>query len=337
MKRLLTVVITTALLCMLPLPVAMASDEPLVVYSGRSDVFVRPVMARFTERTGIEVVVHAGSATELVNKLRLEGERTDADLFLSNDAGTLQVGANHDLFSELPGSLLSAIPANYRGEAGHWTGLSGRARVLVVNTEAEDLPPLDSVFDLSNEALRGRLAVTNSANESFIAGMTVYMEAAGEDTTRAWLEGVKRNVEGNVYAKHGQIVSDVAAGRRDVGLVNHYYIARHLEQSPDAPIQMVVPDQGEEQIGVAWNVTGVGVSRHTDQRDAALKLVEFLVSEEGQQLFAEANNEYPVRPGVAAAEGLPAVEDMRVADMPLSILGPHRERAVDLLEAVGMP
>jgi len=335
--KMLASVLVTLLFWALLLPVAQADSDPLVVYSGRSDVFVRPAMARFTEKTGIEVVVHTGSATELVNKLRLEGRRTDADLFLSNDAGSLQLGASHDLFLTLPEALLGDIPDNYRDEGGQWVGLSARARVLVVNTQAEDLPEIDSVFDLAREELNGRIAITNSANESFVAGVTVYLEAAGDEATRAWLEGLRRNAGGSTYARHRQVVNDVAAGRRAVGLVNHYYVSRHLDDAPDAPLRMIVPDQGEGQIGVAWNVSGVGVSRHSSRPEAALKLVEFLVSEEGQAIFAGVNREYPVRSGVSLAEGLPAAGEMRVADVPMSLLGPNRGRAVDLIEAVGMP
>ena len=336
MKYLATALMMTVLWTLAP-SAAIAGDEPLVVYSGRSDALVRPAMARFTEKTGIEVVVHAGSATELVNKLRLEGARTDADLFLSNDAGSLQLGARHDLFMRLPAALLANIPDNYHDESGHWTGLSARARVLVINTQAENLAEIDSVFDLAREDLHGRIAVTNSANESFVAGVTVYLEAAGEESTRAWLQGVRRNAGGSAYARHRQVVNDVAAGRRDVGLVNHYYVARHLDQAPDAPLRMIVPDQGEDQIGVAWNVSGVAISRHSRRSEAALRLVEFLVSEQGQEIFAGVNREYPVRPGVAEAEGLPPADDMRVADVPMSLLGPRRTRALDLIEAVGMP
>ncbi len=336
MKIFASVLLTLLLWSLLP-PVAQAESDPLVVYSGRSDVFVRPVMSRFTEKTGIEVVVHAGSATELVNKLRLEGRRTDADLFLSNDAGTLQLGASHDLFLTLPEALLGDIPENYRDAAGQWVGLSARARVLVVNTRAEGLSEIDSVFDLAREEMDGRIAITNSANESFIAGVTVYLEAAGEEATRAWLEGLRRNAGGSAYARHRQVVNDVAAGRRAVGLVNHYYVIRHLDDTPDAPLKMIVPDQEEGQIGVAWNVSGVGVARHSSQPEAAFKLVEFLVSEEGQAIFAGANREYPVRPGVTLTEGLPPAGEMRVADVPMSLLGPNRGRAVDLIEAAGMP
>ena len=330
-------VLAGLLLVMAAGPVLASASDGLVIYSGRSDALVKPVLEKFTERTGIPVTVHSGSSTELLNKLRLEGARTQADLYMSNDAGSLQLGAGAGVFSALPAELLAETPANYRGPDNTWVGLSARARVLVVNTDSPLASQVSSVFELAGEALEGRVAITNSANESFIAGVTVYMEAAGEEVTRDWLRGLRRNAAGNVYARHRSIVSDVAAGRREVGLVNHYYVARHLADNPDAPIRMVIPDQGEGETGVAWNVAGVAIARHSDKQEAALKLVEFLLSRQGQAVFAATNNEYPTRPGVPVAEGLPATESLRVADVPMSVLGPRRSATLDMIEAAGMP
>lgn len=316
---------------------SFAAAADLVVYSGRSDTFVKPVIEAFTKETGIDVTLHAGSATELLNKLRLEGERTPADLFISNDAGTLQVGADMDLFQPLPEAIADSVPAQFRGPENEWLGLSARARVLVVNRDSGLAKELDSVFDLADPKLRERLAVTHSANESFIAGVTVYMEAAGEAKTRDWLEGVKANAGSSVFNKHSAIVDAVARGRKDVGLVNHYYIFRHLDKNPDAPVEMIMPDQGPDGMGVAWNVAGVAIPRHARQPEAAQRLVEFLASEKGQRMFAEVNREYPTRSGVPAAKELPPADDYKVAEVPMAQLGRKRDATLDLIEAVGMP
>lgn len=313
------------------------SAADLIVYSGRSDNFVKPVIEAFTKETGIEVTLHAGSATELLNKLRLEGERTPADVFISNDAGTLQVGADMDLFQSLPAEIAADIPEQFRGPDNEWLGLSARARVLVVNRDSDLAGEVDSVFDLADPKLRGRIAVTHSGNESYIAGVTVYMEAAGEDQTREWLEGVKANSDSGVFNKHSAIVDAVARGRKDVGLVNHYYIFRHLDKQPDAPIEMVMPDQGPDGMGVAWNVAGVAIPQHAKQPEAARKLVGFLASKQGQQMFAEVNREYPTRPDVPAAEQLPAAQNYKVAEVPMAQLGRERASTLDLIESVGMP
>ncbi|MCF6212318.1 MAG: extracellular solute-binding protein [Gammaproteobacteria bacterium] len=333
-KRTLTfLLLGTLLFSALP----AAASEALVIYSGRSDKLVKPVIKAFTEQTGIPVILHAGKSTALLNKLKLEGAATSADLYLSNDAGNLQKGSDLGLFRPVSATLAAAIDRNYRASDNSWIGLSARARVLVVNTQGEWANKLNSIFDLADPALKGKLAITNSSNGSYIAGVTVYMLAAGEEKTRQWLEGIKVNTEGKVFNKHSKIVKAVARGKKQVGLVNHYYIYRHLANDPDAPIRIVLPDQGSKDIGVAWNVAGIAISKHSKQRTQAEKLVAFLVSEVGQKMFAEINMEYPVRDGIPAAKQVPPAGSYKVADVPMAELGRQRDATLDLIEAVGMP
>lgn len=311
------------------------SAESLVVFSGRSDKFVKPVLEAFTKDTGIEVTLHAGKSTALLNKLRVEGERTEADIFFSNDAGTLQKGSELELFSTIPDSNLSVIPKNFRAQDNTWVGLSARARVLVANTNNEAAKNVKSVFDLANSKFNKRLAITNSTNESFIAGVTVYMLASDKTKVSQWLQGMKSNVNGKVFNKHSKIVKAVASGKKDIGLVNHYYIYRHLAKHPDAPITIILPDQNS--IGVAWNVAGAAVSKYSKKQKLALQLIDFLVSQKGQQQFAEVNREYPTRKGVPASSEVPALDSFKVADVPMYKLGTERNATIDLLESIGMP
>ncbi len=340
MKRLLrlsVLIIAVAAALVMAQERTVAPVEALVIYTGRSDQFVRPLAEKFTAQSGIPVTLHSGSATELLNKLRVEGARTSADLYLSNDAGTLQIGEDEGLFAQLPLLLTQTVPANYRGRDNTWVGLSARARVLVVNTNAEGVDSLDSVFDLVDPEWAGKLGVTTSANESFVAGLSVYQALAGDERAEQWLRGLRERSGGEVYAKHGAIVADVAAGRRAVGLVNHYYIFRHLNQHPDAPIRVVVPDQGDDQMGVAWNVAGIAVSKHARNKEAAEAFVAFVLSDEGQRMFADANAEYPTRTDVAADERLPDPAALKVADLPLAELAERRDAAIGLIDKVGMP
>ena len=321
---------------MMAMPVVQASDDELVVYSGRSDKFVKPVIKEFTKETGIKVVLHSAKSTALLNKLKAEGERTQADLYLSNDAGNLQLGGQMGLFQPLPNSVVEVIDPKLRAEDDSWVGLSARARVLVANTEV-DTSFVKSVFDLADPRLKDRIAVTHSGNGSFIAGVTVYLEAAGIEKTRDWLEGVKKNADGRTFNKHSKVVEAVASGKRSVGLVNHYYIYRHLDKKPDAPIKVIVPDQADGEMGVAWNVAGIAVSKYTQKSVAAVKFVEYLVSEKGQKLFAEMNREYPARKGVASSSAIPAANTIRASSVDMATLGKQRNATIDLLEAVGMP
>ncbi len=308
----------------------------LVIYSGRSDKFIKPVIKSFTEKTGIKVILHSGKSTALLNKLKVEGSRTKADLFISNDAGNLQKGSDMKLFAVLPSSIADQVPVKFRSKTNDWLGLSARARVLVVNTKVK-MAPVDSVFDLAEPRFEGKLAITHSSNESYIAGTTVYLLSAGEAKTRAWLTGMKKNAKGKVFNKHSKIVKAVAKGQKYIGLVNHYYIYRHLDKKPNAPIKIIIPDQGEKGMGIAWNVAGIAVTKSSKQKANANKLIEFLLSNAGQKQFAEVNREYPIRSDVPAASMIPAIKNIKVSNVAMSELGTQRDRTIDLIEAVGMP
>ena len=310
--------------------------EELVVFSGRKDKFIKPVAAEFTKQTGIKVLLHAAKSTALLNKLKLEGDRTDADLYISNDAGNLQKGAELGLFQNLPSSISDKIPKNYRAADGSWIGLSARARVLVVNTKSGVESKINSVFDLADTKYKDKIAITHSANGSFIAGVTVYMMKKGDDSTLSWMKGIKENAGRNVYNKHSKVVKAVAKGKVDVGLVNHYYVTRHLAKHPNAPVKIILPDQGGDGMGVAWNVAGVAISKHSKKSAAAIKFVEFLVSPAGQKMFAEVNKEYPTLPGVAIAPEIPSLDQMKVANVPMESLGSKRNETLDLIQLSGL-
>ena len=333
MKRSL---ISLLVLCLVTGSATVMAQE-LVVYSGRSDKFVKPLVEAFTRQTGIKVILHSGSSTALLNKLKLEGSKTSADMYISNDAGNLQKGSELKLFRPLADSMVNVIPKNYRASDHTWVGLSARARVLVVNQNDKSVDFVKSVFDLADPRLKGKLAITHSSNESYIAGVTVYLRATDDARMKSWLKGMKDNVEGSVFNKHGKIVKAVAEGKKSVGLVNHYYFYRHLAKHPDAPIKLVLPDQGKDDMGVAWNVAGAAITKHAKHPAAAEKLMAYMISEAGQKLFAEANREYPTRPDVPAAAEVTPLASYKVADVPMSDLGKYRNATLDIIEAVGMP
>lgn len=313
----------------------MAADS-LTIYSGRSDKLIAPVIKEFTEKTGIKVTLHSGKSAAMLSKLKLEGKRTTADLFLSNDAGTLETGRQLGLFQALDKATAEKIPANYRAPDNHWIGLSARARVLVINQNKLKPEELKSVFDLAKPEYRGKIGITHATNGSFVAGVTVYTEKKGKKAVTNWLKGLKNNAGGHVYNKHRAIVKDVASGKLSAGLVNHYYIFRHLDKDPNAPVQIIMPDQGNNGMGIAWNVSGIAWVKQSNKQAEVKKLIEFLTSNDGQHMFAQLNREYPVKPGVKTDEMLPASDSIKVADVPMTTLGQHRSRSIDIIEAVGM-
>ena len=311
--------------------------QTLVIFSGRHAKFVKPVIASFTKKTGIKVKLFNSKSTALINRLSLEGNKTEADLFISNDAGSLQIGSDKGLFTPVNKKTAKLISNKYRAKNNAWVGLSARARVLVVSTaHTNNLKYVRSVFDLADPRLLGKIAVTHSANGSFIAGISIYQKSVGDAKTMAFLKGIKTNSAGKVYNKHSKIVADVAKGKKIIGLVNHYYIYRYLDKNPDAKIAIRLPDQGEKDMGVAWNVAGIAISKYSKKQKAAQRLVAYLLSKEGQEQFARVNREYPVRAGVATAKPVPPVHTYKVSTVPMYEIGKSRNKTLSLIEKVGL-
>lgn len=311
-------------------------SEELLVYSGRKEKFVKPLIEQFTHQTGITVKLVSGNSSLLLSRLCLEEKNTQVDLYISNDAGNLQRGSLYNLFKELPKHIANAIPAEHRSKKNDWIGLSGRLRVLVVNNHSPYADRVNSVFDLAKPDLKGRIGITKSQNESFIGGVTSYMGFAGIQKTRDWLVGIKDNAGDKVFNKHSKIVKAVADGTKDVGLVNHYYAYRHLKKYPDAPIKIVIPDQNSDKAGVAWNLAGIAISQYTDQPKAAEKLVEFLISKEGQRIFAEVNQEYPTRADIPAAPHVTPYKTFKIATTSIEELGNNREKTIMEIQRIGL-
>lgn len=309
----------------------------LVVYSGRKPKFVAPILEQFTKDTGIKVKLHNGKASALVKRLELEGARTAADLFLSNDTGSLHIGASKKLFQPMDKAIFTNVPANLRAADQTWVGLSARARVIVINTEAAAAKGISRYADLAAPALQGKLAITSATNGSFIGGVSVLQKQMGDQVTAKWLAALKNNAAGKAYAKHRHVVAAVAKGEKAVGLVNHYYVYRHLDKTPDAPIKMIMPDQGAGDGGLALNAAGIAISKHTKHKVAAEKLVTYLLSDAGQAVFAGVNREFPVNTHVTAKAPLKSLSSYKVADVPLAELGELRLRTIQLIEQSQLP
>ncbi|WP_455216872.1 extracellular solute-binding protein [Kaarinaea lacus] len=312
-------------------------SKELLVYSGRDEKFVKPLIEEFSRQTGIKVKLESGNSSVLLSRMSLEDKKTDVDLYISNDAGNLQRGSAFGLFRPLPDSITSSIPVEHRSIENDWIGLSGRLRVLVVNNDSLHAGKIKSVFDMAKPELKDRIGITYGSNESFIGGVTSYMGFAEKEKVKGWLTGIRDNAGGNVFTKHSKIVAAVAEGKKDVGLVNHYYAYRHLKKNPDANFKIVIPDQETGgKAGVAWNVSGIAVSKYTDMPVEAEKLVAFLSSPEGQKVFAEVNQEYPTRADVPAASHVTPYREFRIAKTSMEDLGEKREKTIAEIQRIGM-
>ncbi len=324
----------------LPLLVAGASllaacsdGAALTVYSGRSEDLVAPLIQQFEAGRGIEVEVRYAESAELAATLLLEGSRSPADVFFAQDPASLGQVADGGLLAPLPPDLLGAVEAPFRDSAGRWVGTSGRARVVVYNTDqvgAEDLPT--SLDDLVGPEWRGRVGVAPT-NGSFLAFVAAMILVEGEDRALAWLEALAANQPVD-FPSNAPIVAAVDAGEVALGLVNHYYLLRlEAEQGETAAANLVLPGGGP---GSLVMPAGAGIVADTPRRAAAEEFIRFLLSRSAQEYFATETFEYPLAAGVAADPRLLPLDQIDTPDLDLSSLAAALERATDLVAAAGL-
>lgn len=307
----------------------------LIVYSGRNENLVAPLLEQFTEKTGIEVTARFGGSAELAAQLLEEGDRTPASVFLSQDAGALGALQGAERLADLDPAQLDKVPAKYRSAEGQWVGVSGRSRVLVYNPDMVAEPDLPaSVFDLTQPEYKGKVgyAPTNASFQSFVTAMRV---VAGEDETRTFLEGFRAN-DPQAYDRNSLIVDAVDSGQIPFGLVNHYYLYEKASEAGglDKLTARNYLFPGDD-LGSMVNVAGVGVLAGKQSEQAAA-FVDFLLGAEAQTYFAEETKEFPLVAGVAPdVPGLPALESLQGPDIDLSELD-SLEQTLALLDEVGL-
>ena len=229
-----------------------------------------------------------------------------------------------------------AIPPQFRATDNAWVGLSGRFWIIAYNKTLVKPEDLKSILDLGDPRWKDKIAIPNSGSEYLQAGVSVIRATHGDAKTRQFLEGLRDNAGAQVYQKSSQIVDAVAKGQVALGIVNHYYVYRHLVTQPSAPIAVFMPDQHEGGMGAIMNVAGVGIVKSTKHLDSAKLLVEFLVAQAGQKLFADLDKEYPLHPEVKADPALIERKSFRAAQVPLTKLAELREPTLTLIEQVGL-
>jgi iron(III) transport system substrate-binding protein len=272
--------------------------ETLHVYSGRH-YDVEKAFEQFADETGIEVEFLTGNDTELRERIAAEGEDTEADVYLTVDAGNLAEAAEDGLFQPLDSTVLTeAIPAEFRDPEDRWFGLALRTRTIVYNPEAIDEADVPATYEeLAEPEWEGRLCLRTGNSEyqqSLVASM---IAADGEEETLEVLKGWKDNAE--IYANDIELLEAMAAGACDVGIANHYYLAQQLEDDPDFPVALKWAEQDSR--GVHVNISGGGVTAHADHPELARQFLEWLATD-GQGVLVHTNHEYPANPAVDADE-----------------------------------
>jgi iron(III) transport system substrate-binding protein len=293
-------------------------EDSLVVYSGRSEELVGPIFEQFEERSGVDVQVRYGETAELAATIIEEGENSPADLFYAQDPGALGALDDEGRLTELPDEVLDRVPAHFRADDGDWVGTSGRARVVAYNTEElseGDLP--NSIFDFTDSKWKGRIgwAPTNGSFQAFVTALRVL---EGEDRAREWLEGVQDN-DPMVYPDNLTAVEGVASGEVDVAFVNHYYLFQVIEEEGEQiPVRNYYLKNGDP--GALVLAAGAGIVDSAENPGAAEEFLEYALSEEAQQYFADETYEYPLIEGVAINEELPPLSKIQSPKVDLSNL-----------------
>lgn len=289
----------------------------IVVYSGRSEELVAPLLEQFTTDTGIEVEARYAGSGEMAAQLITEGDRSPADVFLSQDAGALGAVSKAGLLAPLDPPTVEAVPRQYAAADGTWVGVSGRARVIVYNPTLVPDPP-DTIDALLAPEWKGKIgfAPSNASWQAFVTGLRVLR---GEDGAEQWLRAFKaqdpQSFENNVAVRDA-----VDSGQVPLGLVNHYYLYELIHakgaESVTARNNFMAPGDP----GGLVNVAGVGVLKTAPNPEGAQRFAAYLLGESAQKYFAEETSEYPLAAGVAPSAEMPPLNSLQPPAVDLSDL-----------------
>lgn len=325
--------IVAALATAIALP-AHAAEE-VNVYSYRQPELIEPLFAAFTEQTGIRVNT-VFLSQGVLERLRAEGKRSPADLVVTVDIGRLSALKDAGVLQpvDLP-ALTGAIPAEYRDPDNEWFGLTTRARVIFASKDRVSEETI-TYEELATDKWAGRICTRSGTHPYQVALTAGYLEQNGPDATQAWLTGLKGNLARKPQGNDRAQVKAVSEGECDIAIGNTYYMALMMndpEQRAWADaVRIIFPTF--EQGGTHVNISGMGLTQAAPNKDNALKLMEFLASDQGQRLYAELNAEYPVNPDITYSPLLESFGQFTPDDANLQTLADLRPEALRLTEIV---
>ncbi|MDT0328577.1 iron ABC transporter substrate-binding protein [Nocardiopsis lambiniae] len=304
----------------------------LVIYSGRDQELIDPLIEQMREATGLEIDVRYGDTAQMANQIVTEGENTNADLFIAQDAGALGLLVQEGALADLPAEVTDLVPEQYRDAGDQWVGISGRSRVIVVDPADVDEVP-DSVLDLTDPEWEGRVGIapTNASFQAFVTGLRVI---EGEDAARQWLDDMVAN-DVQTFENNRSMLDALESGDIDLSLNNHYYwYERVKEQGADAVTSEVHYLPAGDAGGLV-NVAGAGITADAANPEGALTALEFLLGEEAQTYFTQETSEYPLVAGVPLGEGLEELDSLEQPNIDLSDLH-SLDETVEMLREAGL-
>ena len=316
--------------------VSVSQAGEVNVYSYRKPQLIDPMFAEFTKQTGIKVnSVYAKKG--MLEKLQSEGRNSPADLVFTVDIGRLSDIQKAGLTQSVNRSRFVAdIPDNYMEPNGHWFGLTTRARIIVASKERVDPNAISNYEDLVDPQWKGRIC-TRSGKHPYMVALTASMIAHhGLDNAGTWLAGLKNNLARKPQGNDRAQVKAIKEGVCDIAVINHYYMAKMLKDPEQVPwanaVNVIFPNQTNR--GTHMNVSGVALTRHAPNKDNAIKLMEFLASKTGQEMYAQKNAEYPVKPGIAWSDLQDSWGSFKEDSLSLSVVADNRASAIKLADEV---
>ena len=320
---------------------AESTEENFVnVYTARHYDADRALYAAFEEATGVQVRALTGNAEQLLERMRAEGDATEADLFISADAGNLWRVKDAGLFQNVTTPTLEQnVPANLRDADGAYWGFTKRARVIIYRKDAVQPAEVATYDALATPRFRNQIVMRSSTNTYQLSTLASRIERHGADNARQWATGVRANFRRDPDGSDTDQIKAVAAGEAQATVVNHYYLVRLLKSEDPADrdvaskVGLVFPDQATG--GTHVNISGGGVTLHAKRPQRAIQFLEYLTSDAAQNLIAPANTEFPIRPSIAPAPELAALGSFVEESIPLDALGRHQAEAARIFEEVG--
>ena len=296
----------------------------------------------FTKLTGIKVNVIKANADELIERLKNEGDKSPADLFISVDAGKLQRAADLNLLQKVSNSTINTnVSKDLIDINGYWTPITYRARIIVYSNERVNKSDLSTYEDLANEKWKGRILVRSSSNAYNQALMSSIVANLGSDVANDWSEGVVKNFARDPKGSDRDQVKAIAAGQGDIAIVNSYYIGLLLssqkEEELDAgrSVSVFFPNQGDNERGSHINVSGIGLAKYSPNKENAIKLMEYLTSEEAQNTYVNNSYEYAANPNVKPSKIVQDWGTFKTDKLDLNMLGKFREEAIRIFDKTG--
>ncbi|MGD9867170.1 MAG: Fe(3+) ABC transporter substrate-binding protein [Hyphomicrobiales bacterium] len=309
------------------------------VYSYRQPQLIQPMLDAFTKKTGIEVkVLHASKGLE--EKIAAEGANSPADLLFTVDIGRLSAAKNKGITAPFHDKFIEEnVPAQYRDPDGHWIGLTTRSRVVLASKERVKQDSI-SYEELADPKWKGKICIRSGQNDYNVALIASMIAHHGEAKTEEWLKGVKENLARKPAGNDRVQAKGVYTGECDLAITNTYYMALMMtnEKEPEQKkwaesVKLIFPNQGDR--GAHMNISGMSLIKTAPNKENAIKLMEFLASAEGQALYAQANNEFPVKEGVQSGPIAASWGKFKADDVSIAKIGELRKKASELVDKVG--